>query len=107
VRFHPADVVDVERVRAIAIVGPKIQVTRREGVARANSQAQKDVYARSAANVESGRTLQRPLAIGRIDGSLKEKPIVRGEPNVREQIPVWTEERSQHVVNEILCLLFG
>src|SRR5206468_6324949 len=102
-----ADVVDVERGGAIAIVGLEIQVARREGVARAKAHAQKDVYAGAAPDDESRRTLQCPLAIDRIDGLLKEKPLARRDSALREEIPVWTEERSQHVVNEIFCLLLG
>ena len=96
-----ADVVHVEPGRPIAIVGPEIQGVRGEGVACPEPHAQKNVYARSEAEVASGRALQRPLAQERID-VLKEEAIGRRESTVHKRIPVWTKERLQDVVNEII-----
>ena len=91
--LHAGDVVHVERVRPIAIVGVEVQLVRREGVARAEPHAQQDVDACSDADVVAGRALQRPLALGRTD-DLQEKPIGRRESTVHERIPVGPGDRS-------------
>jgi predicted permease len=83
-----ADVVGIEIVRAVAVVGVKLQVARRERVRRAKPRAQQDVGTCAKPDVVAVRRLQRPLPIAGIGSLLKEKPIARRPSAVRKQIPV-------------------